>query len=77
MWDILHTLRPMVTKNLINKALENRGLENEEDKDNMIEIAPQYLDKLIEVAVRKEIVQILTAKYSNNNLNLYYKMLKE
>ena len=29
MWDILHTLKPMKTKNLINKAQENRGLTNE------------------------------------------------
>ena len=70
MWDILHTLKPMTTKNLINNALENRGLANEEDKDDMIEIAPEYLDKLMEVAVRKVIFQILTAKYSNKNLNL-------
>ena len=43
----------------------------------MIEIAFEYLYKLMEVAIRKIIVQILTVKYSNNNLNLYYRMLKE
>ena len=56
MWDIIHTLKPMTTKSLINNALEGRGLANEESKDNMVEIAPEYLEKLMEVAVKKVIV---------------------
>ena len=53
MWNILHTLKPRSTKTLIDKAMKNRGVDNEETKDNMVEIAPEFLEKLMDGAAQK------------------------
>ena len=53
MWDVLNTVRPRTTQRLIETAIQNRGVDNEEDKDDLIEIAPEYLNKLMSVAVQK------------------------
>ena len=55
-WDILHTLKTMTAKSLINNALEGRWLANEESKDNMVEIVHEYRENLMEVVVKKIIV---------------------
>ena len=47
MWDVLNTVRPRTTQRLIENAIQNRGVDNEEDKDDLIEIAPEYLNKLM------------------------------
>ena len=46
MWNVLNTLKPNSTKSIIKAALKNRSIENEGDSDNMIEIAPEYLEKI-------------------------------
>ena len=53
MWDVLNTIKPRTTKKLIDTAIQNRGVDNEEDKDDLIEIAPEYLNELMSVAVQK------------------------
>ena len=40
-------------KKLIGTAIQNRGVDNEEDKDDLIEIASEYLNELMSVAVQK------------------------
>ena len=49
----------MTTNNLINRSLEKRGLANEENKYNIIEIAPEYLVQAFESCCKE-----------GNNLNI-------
>lgn len=58
MWNVLHTLKPQSTKALIEDAFKNRGIENEEDKNEMIEIAPEHLEKLIQVPTQRVSIQV-------------------
>ena len=53
MWDILSTLKPKTTNTLIEDAIKNRGVENEEDKEDLIKIAPEYLQKLLSTSIQK------------------------
>ena len=46
MWDILYTLKPDIVADLIKKARRNRGLEKNDDHDQMIEIAPDFWDEI-------------------------------
>ena len=65
MWNVLNTLKPNSTKSIIKAALKNRSIENEGDSDNMIEIAPEYLEKLLSIGIQK----VKVMKFVN--LNLY------
>lgn len=53
MWNVLNTLKPVTTQTLINDSLKNRGLDNEENQEDMVEIAPEYLEKLMKIASQK------------------------
>ena len=46
MWDILYTLKPDIVADLIKEARRNRGLEKNDDHDQMIEIAPDFWDEI-------------------------------
>ena len=43
MWNVLNTLRPFITEELINKTQKNRSPENNDNIDDLIEFAPEYL----------------------------------
>ena len=47
LWGILGTLRNDACKKLINDARVSRSKNNEEEKDDLIEVHPDFLDKLI------------------------------
>ena len=49
MWTILSTLREDAVKTIINQARSNRALSNQEDKQELIEIAPSILIELLNV----------------------------
>ena len=65
MWNVLNTLKPNSTKSIIKAGIKNRSIENEGDSDNMIEIAPEYLEKLLSIGIQKVKVMRFV------NLNLY------
>ena len=65
MWNVLNTLKPNSTKSIVKAALKNKSIENEGDSDNMIEIAPEYLEKLLSIGIQKVKVMRFV------NLNLY------
>ena len=46
MWTIFSTLREDAVKTIINQAIGNRALSNQEDKQELIEIAPSILNEL-------------------------------
>ena len=46
MWNVLNTLRPFTTEELINKTQKNRSAENNDNIDDLIEFAPEYLRNL-------------------------------
>ena len=49
MWTILSTLREDAVKTIINQVRSNRALSNQEDKQELIEIAPSILNELLNV----------------------------
>ena len=53
MWNILSSVKPWATHSLIEHALKNRSVENEEEKEDLIEMAPEYVEKLMNVATYK------------------------
>ena len=53
MWNILSILKPKMTNTLVEDAIKNRGVENEEDKEDLIKIAPEYLQKLLSTSIQK------------------------
>ena len=50
MWNVLHRIRPDYVKNLINHAIQQRGLAVEEDDAHKVTLSIQqkWLDKLKE-----------------------------
>ena len=46
MWNIFNILKPFTTKELISNAQKNRSIDNEDNIDDLIEIAPEYLRTL-------------------------------
>ena len=40
---MFNTLRPFITEELINKTQKNRSPENNDNIDDLIEFAPEYL----------------------------------
>ena len=46
MWNIFYILKPFTTKELISDAQKNRSIDNEDNIDDLIEIAPEYLRTL-------------------------------
>ena len=63
-WNVFNTLKPKSTNSIIKKALKNRSIENEDEKDNMIEIASEYLEKLMSIAVQK----VFTPSYNQQTI---------
>ena len=55
MWNILNTLKPFNTKELISNAQKNRSIDNEDNIDDLIEIAPEYLRTLKNMTMIKVI----------------------
>ena len=53
MWTILTTPKSKTANILIQNAMENRGVENEEEKEDLIRIAPEYLQKLMKTSIQK------------------------
>ena len=56
MWNVFNTLRPFITEELIDKAQKNRSPENDDNIDDLIEIAPEYLrnfENMTIIKVRK------------------------
>ena len=53
MWDILSTLKPKTTNTLVEDAIKNKGVESKEDKESLIKIAPEYLQKLLSTSIQK------------------------
>ena len=53
MWAILSTLKPRTTEKLIEDAVKNRGIENEESNEDLFKIAPEFYDKLMAVSIQK------------------------
>ena len=53
MWNVLNTLRPFTTEELINKAQKNRSVENDDNIDDLNEIAPEYLRNLKNITIIK------------------------
>ena len=53
MWNVLSSVKPWATQALIEHALKNRSVENEEEKEDLIEMAPEYVEKLMNVATHK------------------------
>ena len=49
MWGVLGFLRGDAYKQLINDARVARSKGNEEDKNDLIEVHPEILDKLIQI----------------------------
>ena len=49
MWTILSTLRENEVKTIINKVRGNRALSAQEDKQELIKIAPSILNELLNV----------------------------
>ena len=47
MWSVLATLREDEVKKLISEARKNRDSGNEEDKQELIEIHPEFLSALL------------------------------
>ena len=60
MWNVLDTLRPFTTEELISKAQKNRSVDNEDNIDDLIEIAPEFLRKL------KNMTMIKVREVKNN-----------
>ena len=52
MWNILSSVKLQATTALIEHALKNRSVENEEEKD-LIEMEPEYVEKLMNVTTHK------------------------
>ena len=55
MLNILNTLKPFTTKELISNAQKNRNIDNEDYIDDLIEIAPEYLRTLKNMTMIKVI----------------------
>ena len=53
MWAVLSTLKPRTTQKLIEDAVKNRRIENEESNEDLIKIAPEFYDKLMAVSIQK------------------------
>ena len=53
MWNVLNTMKLFMTEELIEKALKNRSIENEDNTDVIIEISPEYLRILKNMAMMK------------------------
>ena len=49
MWSVVSTLRPDVCKELLEKARKVRSLDFEENNDELIEIHPDFMDKLLAI----------------------------
>ena len=53
MWAILSTLKPRTTQKLIEDAVKNRGIENDESNEDLIKIAPEFYDKLMAASIQR------------------------
>ena len=53
MWIVLYTLRPDATKFLIKEARDHRSVSSEQNSENLIEIAPQFLAELKHISTKK------------------------
>ena len=49
MWSVVSTLRPDACKELLEKARKVRSLDSEENNDELIEIHPDFMDKLLDI----------------------------
>ena len=49
MWSVVRTLRPETCKELLEKARKARSLDSEENKNELIEIHPDFIDKLLRI----------------------------
>ena len=50
MWNVLSSVKPWAIQTLIKHALKNRSVKNEVKKEDLIEMAQEYVDKLMNVA---------------------------
>ena len=49
MWSVVSTLRPEACKELLEKPRKTRSLNSEENKNELIEIHPDFMDKLLRI----------------------------
>lgn len=53
MWNVLATVNPESTEKLIQDARNKRAVESDEDKNNLVHIAPDLMAEIEQVASQK------------------------
>ena len=56
LWNVLYTLKPNETGQLIKDAREKRNVSSSAPSENLVEIAPDLLQKLKELKPQKRIL---------------------